>query len=196
MSRSPAAPSYLIEPVTLSFAAGETLRRQGYGGSIVMLSSDDAPPVDRPNLSKDYLAGTAPEEWVPLRPDSYYAENGIDLRLKTAVAGIDVRGREVVVAGGGNIAYDRLLLATGAEPVRLSIPGADQPHVHVLRSLADCRVIIDGAKTATVDTVAAANTNRVIVYDKWMPAGSHTVRVVNLATSDRPRIDLYAILTN
>ena len=76
------------------------LRREQYQGSIVMLSNDDAPPVDRPNLSKDYLAGKAPEDWVPLRPDSFYSENGIDLRLKANVAGIDARSREVVLADG------------------------------------------------------------------------------------------------
>ena len=125
------------------FAAAEMLRRQDYQGSIVMLSSDDAPPVDRPNLSKDYLAGNAPEEWMPLRGDDFYAENGIDLRLKANVTAIDPRAREVSLADGGKVAYDRLLLATGAEPVRLPIPGADQPHVHTLRSLADSRAIIE-----------------------------------------------------
>ena len=78
------------------FAAAEMLRREQYQGSIVMLSNDDAAPVDRPNLSKDYLAGNAPEDWVPLRPDSFYSENGIDLRLKANVTGIDAafaRGR-------------------------------------------------------------------------------------------------------
>jgi NADPH-dependent 2,4-dienoyl-CoA reductase/sulfur reductase-like enzyme len=107
-----------------------------------MLSNDDAPPVDRPNLSKDYLAGSAPEDWLPLRPDEFYRDSAIDLRLKTEVASIDPRGRNVVLADGKTVTYDRLLLATGAEPVRLPIPGADQPHVHVLRSLADCRAII------------------------------------------------------
>jgi NADPH-dependent 2,4-dienoyl-CoA reductase/sulfur reductase-like enzyme/nitrite reductase/ring-hydroxylating ferredoxin subunit len=128
------------------FAAAEMLRRRDYRGSIVMLSDDDAPPVDRPNLSKDYLAGSAPEDWLPLRPDDFYAENNIDLRLKTSVAAIDARRREVIIAGGGRLAYDRLLVATGAEPVRLPIPGANQPHVHTLRSLADCRAIIEAAK--------------------------------------------------
>src|SRR5262249_6135736 len=130
------------------FAAAERLRREQYRGSIVMLSDEDASPVDRPNLSKDYLAGNAPEEWVPLRPDSFYADNGIDLRLGTHVAEIDVRQREVVFSEGSKLAYDRLLLATGAEAVRLSIPGANQPHVRTLRSLADCRAIIALAKTA------------------------------------------------
>jgi nitrite reductase/ring-hydroxylating ferredoxin subunit len=127
------------------FAAAEMLRREQYGGSIVILSNDDAPPVDRPNLSKDYLAGSAPEDWVPLRDDQFYSENGIDLRLGTNVAAIDPGAREVALADGNKITYDRLLLATGAEPVRLSIPGADEPHVRTLRSLADCRAIIERA---------------------------------------------------
>jgi NADPH-dependent 2,4-dienoyl-CoA reductase/sulfur reductase-like enzyme/nitrite reductase/ring-hydroxylating ferredoxin subunit len=135
------------------FAAAEMLRRQDYRGSIVMLSNDAAAPVDRPNLSKDYLAGSAPEDWLPLRPNDFYAEAKIDLRLKTEVTSIDTKARKIVTSSGETIPYDRLLLATGAEPVRLPIPGADQPHVHVLRSLADCRAIIaqaDGARRAIV----------------------------------------------
>ncbi len=128
------------------FAAAEMLRRRGFGGSIVMLSSDAAAPVDRPNLSKDYLAGTAPEEWVPLRPDSFYSEAGIKLRLNTEVVGIDTKERHVVTASGERLPYGRLLLATGAEPVRLTVPGAGLPHVRTLRSLADCRAIIEAAK--------------------------------------------------
>jgi NADPH-dependent 2,4-dienoyl-CoA reductase/sulfur reductase-like enzyme/nitrite reductase/ring-hydroxylating ferredoxin subunit len=139
------------------FAAAERLRREQYQGGIVMRSDDDAAPVDRPNLSKDYLAGKAPEEWVPLRPNSYYPKNGIDLRLGANVAGIDARSREVVLADGSRVAYDRLLLATGAEPVRLTIPGADQPHVLTLRSLGDCRAIIEQAKTARRAVVMGAN---------------------------------------
>jgi len=102
------------------FAAAEMLRRQDYRGSIVMLSGDAAPPVDRPNLSKDYLAGSAPEDWLPLRPDGFYADAAIDLRLNTEVASVDTRASAVVLAGGEAIAYDRLLLATGAEPVASS----------------------------------------------------------------------------
>jgi NADPH-dependent 2,4-dienoyl-CoA reductase/sulfur reductase-like enzyme/nitrite reductase/ring-hydroxylating ferredoxin subunit len=135
------------------FAAAEMLRRQDYRGSIVMLSGEAAPPVDRPNLSKDYLAGSAPEDWLPLRPDDFYADAAIDMRLNAQVASIDARARHAVLAGGETIAYDRLLLATGAEPVRLPIPGADQLHVNVLRSLDDCRAIIasaDGARRAIV----------------------------------------------
>ena len=139
------------------FAAAEMLRRRDYRGSIVMLSDDRAPPVDRPNLSKDYLAGSAPEDWLPLRPDEFYAQNNIELRLNTEVAGIDVKQRQVRLAGGASLTYDRLLLATGAEPVRLAIPGADLPHVHTLRSLADCRAIIEGAKGARRALVIGAS---------------------------------------
>jgi NADPH-dependent 2,4-dienoyl-CoA reductase/sulfur reductase-like enzyme/nitrite reductase/ring-hydroxylating ferredoxin subunit len=139
------------------FAAADMLRRQEFRGSIVMLSNDAEPPVDRPNLSKDYLAGSAPEDWLPLRPDSFYAEAGIDLRLKSNVTSIDTKARDVIVTDGGAIPYDRLLLATGAEPVRLPIPGADQPHVHALRTVADSRAIIDSAKGARRAIVIGAS---------------------------------------
>jgi NADPH-dependent 2,4-dienoyl-CoA reductase/sulfur reductase-like enzyme/nitrite reductase/ring-hydroxylating ferredoxin subunit len=139
------------------FAAAEMLRRREFRGSIIMLSSDTAAPVDRPNLSKDYLAGSAPEDWMPLRPDSFYKEAGIELRLDTEVSGIDTKARQVVTASGDKVAYDRLLLATGAEPLRLPIPGADQPDVHVLRSLADCRAIVDAAKGARRAIVIGAS---------------------------------------
>ena len=139
------------------FAAAQRLRDERFENSIVMLSNDDAPPVDRPNLSKDYLAGNAPEEWIPLRPDSFYAENNIDLRLGANVVAINVRSREVALGDGSRVAYDQLLLATGAEPIRLSIPGADQPQVHTLRSLGDCRVIIEAVKTARRAVVLGAS---------------------------------------
>ena len=139
------------------FAAAEKLRREQYEGSIVMLSSDDTPPVDGPNLSKDYLAGSAPEDWVPLRPANFYPDNGIELRLEANVTGIDARSQEVTLAEGSKIRYDRLLLATGAEPVRLSIPGGELPHVRTLRTLADCRAIIARAKSARRAVVLGAS---------------------------------------
>ena len=139
------------------FAAAEMLRRRHYEGSLVMLSEDDAPPVDRPNLSKDYLDGSAPEDWVPLRPPEYYAAQGIDLRLGSRVAAIDARARELELDDGSKVSYDRLLLATGAEPVRLTIPGMDLPHVHTLRSLADTRSIIAGLATARSAVVMGAS---------------------------------------
>ena len=122
-----------------------------------MLSADDALPVDRPNLSKDYLAGSAPEEWVPLRDASFYSDNDIDLRLDASVAQIDARSHQIGLANGETIPFDRLLLATGAEPVRPSIPGAKQSDVLVLRSLADCNAIIERAKTARRAVVLGAS---------------------------------------
>ncbi|MCK1745742.1 FAD-dependent oxidoreductase [Bradyrhizobium sp. 139] len=127
------------------FAAAETLRREGFAGAITMLSNDGAMPVDRPNLSKDYLAGNAPEDWLPMRGEDYYQDAGIDLRLNTNVAAIDPEARGVTLGNGDVLQFDRLLLATGAEPVKLQVPGADQPHVHTLRSVADSRAIIKAA---------------------------------------------------
>jgi NADPH-dependent 2,4-dienoyl-CoA reductase/sulfur reductase-like enzyme/nitrite reductase/ring-hydroxylating ferredoxin subunit len=139
------------------FAAAEMLRREGFGGGVSILSADDNPPYDRPNCSKDYLAGNAPEDWMPLRPPEFYKEQAIDLRLRADVSAIDVQARQVTLAGGGSVPFDKLLLATGAEPVRLNIPGADQAHVFVLRSLSDARAIIAKAKAARRAVVVGAS---------------------------------------
>jgi NADPH-dependent 2,4-dienoyl-CoA reductase/sulfur reductase-like enzyme/nitrite reductase/ring-hydroxylating ferredoxin subunit len=138
------------------FPAAEMLRRRGFSGSLVMLSDDSAYPVDRPNLSKDYLAGSAPEDWLPLKPDEFYRENGIELRLNTEVVGIDTKARDVRLKGA-SVPYDRLLLATGAEPVRLKFPGSDQRDVFTLRTVADCRAIIERAKNAKRALVIGAS---------------------------------------
>jgi len=138
-------------------AAAAELRRLGFAGKLVMLSAEDAPPLDRPNLSKDYLAGGAPEEWLPLRPENFYSENGIDLRLGAVAKGLDAKARRLTLADGSALEFDRLLLATGAEPVRLQIPGAELPHVRTLRSLADCREIIARATKARRVVVLGAS---------------------------------------
>jgi len=132
-------------------AAADQLRRDGYDRAITILSADATPPPDRPNLSKDYLAGKAQPDWIPLRGPEFYEEQKIALLLNAAVASID--GREVRLGDGRSFSYGALLLATGAEPVRLSIPGADAPHVHYLRSQSDSDAIIaraSGARTALV----------------------------------------------
>jgi NADPH-dependent 2,4-dienoyl-CoA reductase/sulfur reductase-like enzyme len=133
------------------------LRRRKHQGQIVILSADDSPPVDRPNLSKDYLAGAAPEDWLPLRPSEFYRDNAIELRLQTTVERVNVASREVKLASGESVPFDRLLIATGAEPVRPSIPGASASQVFVLRSLADCRAIIERAKAAKTVLVLGAS---------------------------------------
>ncbi|MBA3812341.1 MAG: FAD-dependent oxidoreductase [Caulobacteraceae bacterium] len=139
------------------FAAAEMLRRRGYGGALTLLSADPAPPCDRPNLSKDYLAGTAPEDWIPLKPEAFYAEHAIDLRLGVEVERIDIAAREAVANSGERFGYDALLLATGAEPIRLMGPGFERPNVHLLRTLTDARAIIAAAAQVRVVAVVGAS---------------------------------------
>ena len=118
-------------------AAAEMLRRDGYSGRITMLSADASIPCDRPNLSKGYLAGTAPASSNSLRSLAFYRQQHIDLKLHARVSRIDTATREVILADSSRHGYDALLLATGAEAVRLDVPGSDLPHVHYLRTLAD-----------------------------------------------------------
>ena len=139
------------------YAAAEMLRREGFGGRVTIVSADNDPPYDRPNLSKDYLAGTAPEEWIPLRPPEFYAENAIELRLGTVATALDVAGRRVMLGGGEALGFDKLLLATGAEPIRLQIPGAELPHVRTLRSLADSRDLIARSRKGSRAVVVGAS---------------------------------------
>ena len=135
----------------------ETLRREGYSGRITVLSADAATPYDRPNLSKDFLAGTASEEWIPLRDSEFYRQNDIDLRLGARATAIETNAALVRTADGDSLPYGALLIATGAEPVRLDIPGAEQSHVHYLRSLADSRSIIQAAAQAKNAVVIGAS---------------------------------------
>lgn len=130
------------------FACAEMLRRRGYGGQLTMLSEDTALPCDRPNLSKDYLAGEIPEKWLPLKSTKFYEKHEIDLHLDTQVQEIDTKARIVRSKDGTDFPFDRLLIATGAEPIRLPIPGADQEHVFTLRTQADSDAIIARAKEA------------------------------------------------
>jgi NADPH-dependent 2,4-dienoyl-CoA reductase/sulfur reductase-like enzyme/nitrite reductase/ring-hydroxylating ferredoxin subunit len=127
-------------------AAAERLRRLGFGGGITLVGIDPDLPYDRPNLSKDYLAGNAPEDWIPLHPREFYDELRVELRLGQRAAAIDPSSREVRFADGSRLSYGSLLLATGAEPIRLAVPGGDLPHVHTLRTLADSRALIAAAR--------------------------------------------------
>jgi NADPH-dependent 2,4-dienoyl-CoA reductase/sulfur reductase-like enzyme/nitrite reductase/ring-hydroxylating ferredoxin subunit len=138
-------------------AAAETLRREGYGGRVTMLSADESMPCDRPNLSKGYLGGAASDESNLLRPAKFYQDHEIDLRLGARVAAIDIAGGRVELADGSRQAYGALLLATGADPVRLAIPGGDLAHVHYLRTLADSRALVAKALTARRAVVIGAS---------------------------------------
>src|SRR6476661_7621191 len=137
--------------------AAETLRDEGYAGPITMLSADATLPADRPNLSKDYLAGRISEEWALLRSPDYYQDNDIDVRLNTRVTRINTGQRSIELADGTRLSYGALLLATGAEPVKLDIPGADVGHVHYLRTLDDSRALIAKAEEAKRVVVLGAS---------------------------------------
>ncbi len=138
-------------------AAAETLRREGYKGPVTMIGEEPTLPVDRPNLSKDYLAGGAPEEWLLLRPASFYEEEEIAVLTGAVATHLDVARRRVTLADGRSIPFGALLLATGATPVRLDLPGGSSPHVHYLRTLADSRAIIAGASAARNAVVLGAS---------------------------------------
>ena len=138
-------------------AAAETLRHDGFKGSITILSADASLPCDRPKLSKNYLAGEADELSTLLRTPEFYREHGINVELGVHVSSIDPANRRVMLEDGSHRSYEALLLATGAEPVQLDVPGAHLPHVHTLRTLADCRAIIVMAATAQRAVVIGAS---------------------------------------
>ncbi len=131
-----------------ALAAADTLRREGFEGTLTMISADEFAPYDRPNLSKDYLAGTASEDWIPLRAPEYYSNNRIDLLLRSRVTSLDPRGKRIHVEGGKTYGYDRLLLATGADPVRLPVEGASDSQLLYLRTFADSRALAAAAGSA------------------------------------------------
>jgi NADPH-dependent 2,4-dienoyl-CoA reductase/sulfur reductase-like enzyme/nitrite reductase/ring-hydroxylating ferredoxin subunit len=138
-------------------AAADMLRREGYSGPVTMISADDAAPYDRPNVSKDFLAGTAPEEWMPLRDAHYYAGRQIDLMLNERVTSIDAMRRIVRLANGRQVGYGALLLATGADPVRLPIPATAGARIFYLRTISDGRAILAAAKAAKAAVVVGAS---------------------------------------
>jgi len=136
-------------------AAVETLRREGYDGPVVLIGSE--PPVDRPNLSKDYLAGTAEEGWIPLRPEDFYGSIDVELVTGDPGSALDLGERALTLKSGRRVPFDALLYATGAEPIRLPLPGADRPEVHLLRTFADSRAIIARAESGRRAVVVGAS---------------------------------------
>jgi NADPH-dependent 2,4-dienoyl-CoA reductase/sulfur reductase-like enzyme/nitrite reductase/ring-hydroxylating ferredoxin subunit len=137
-------------------AAAAVLRREGYDGPVVMFDPDEAAPYDRPNLSKDYLAGNAPEEWIPLRSPDYFAGNRIE-RIGARVTGLDTASLTVRWGDGEERRFGAILVATGAEPIRLPVSAADGARLFHLRSLADCRAIIDAVGTSRRVVVVGAS---------------------------------------
>ena len=139
-------------------AAAEMLRREGFAGKIILLSAAPDAPIDRPNLSKDYLDGHAKAEWMPLRGDDWYAQRDIDLRLNTQVTRLDPAAHTVYLAQGDALHYDKLLMATGAMPRQLrNTPGADLKGVYTLRTLADADAIIQAVEQGKHVVVVGAS---------------------------------------
>jgi apoptosis-inducing factor 3 len=140
-----------------ALAAADMLRRSGYSGPVTMVSADDVAPYDRPNLSKDFLAGTAPEEWMPLRGTQYYSDQQIELLLNQRVTAIDAERRVVNLNDGRQLAYGALLLATGADPIHLEIPQKAPARILYLRTMADSRAIVAAAESAKAAVVVGAS---------------------------------------
>lgn len=137
-------------------SSAETLRREGYSGPIAMIDPDESAPVDRPNLSKDYLAGKAQPEWIPLRTADYFKEQDIELLRGREMRELDVRARRITLSDGTTRDFDALILAMGAEPIRLNLPGTG-PRIFYLRTLADSDAIIAAAGRAKRVAVLGAS---------------------------------------
>jgi 3-phenylpropionate/trans-cinnamate dioxygenase ferredoxin reductase subunit len=132
------ARTFVIVGASLAGAkAAQTLREEGFEGRVVLLGDEPVRPYERPPLSKEYLQGKAGLDKVFVHDEGYYADHDIDLRLSTHVQSLNVTAREVVLSSGEHLAYDTVLLTTGAEPRRLSVPGSDLDGLRTLRTVAD-----------------------------------------------------------
>jgi NADPH-dependent 2,4-dienoyl-CoA reductase/sulfur reductase-like enzyme/nitrite reductase/ring-hydroxylating ferredoxin subunit len=161
----PVAPSRQQHPSSIvivggggaGLAAADMLRRKGFAGPLTMISADSAPPCDRPNLSKDFLAGSAPDDWIPLRSPEWYSQSQIELILNSQATELDTKAKTVRTETGKNYKYDAILLATGADPVRIPVEGAEPSRVFFLRSFADSKSIIAKANQAKKVCVVGAS---------------------------------------
>jgi NADPH-dependent 2,4-dienoyl-CoA reductase/sulfur reductase-like enzyme len=164
----PTEPTYLIVGASLCGAkAAETLRSEGFGGTVILLGSETERPYERPPLSKGYLLGKEDKSVIYVHEEGWYAEHEVDLRLGVTVTSVDPAARTITTAGGDSVGYDRLLLATGASPRKLNIPGADREGVLYLRTVGDSerlaaafrgggRVVTVGAGWIGLEVTAAA----------------------------------------
>jgi apoptosis-inducing factor 3 len=161
----PARPSCPLNPSSVVIvgagaagaACADMLRSKGYTGPITLIGDEEPSPVDRPNLSKDFLAGTAQEDWIPLRTAEHYTSIQVERIAGDPAIRIEPSSHRVVLRSGRTLEFAALLLATGAEPRSLSISGADLPHVFRLRTLADSKAIIAKAQQAKTCAVIGSS---------------------------------------
>lgn len=139
------------------YTAAQTLREDGFTGRVVMLTREERLPYDRPNLSKDYLQGEAEPEWMPLRPDEFYDEYGIEVQRGKEVERVDSAVKRVVFRDGESLEYDSLLVATGGQPRHLDLPNADLENIFVLRSFDRAEEIIAAAENSKRAVVVGAS---------------------------------------
>jgi 3-phenylpropionate/trans-cinnamate dioxygenase ferredoxin reductase subunit len=154
---SPPTSIVIVGAGAAGVAAAEMLRRCGYTGPVRLFDQLQTAPVDRPNLSKDYLAGSAEEAWVNMRPDDFYQSHNIELIRGERISRIDPGSHSVITESGSIVRFSTLLLATGSSPVRLPVPGADLPSVHYLRTLEDSKAIIAAAQSGRTAVVMGAS---------------------------------------
>lgn len=168
--------------------AAETLRRAGYTGRLTMITYEDDPPYDRPNLSKAFLAGDAEPEWLPLREESFYSAFDIGLECGRAVERVEVGAKKIIFADGETRSYDELLLATGGMPRSLEIPGTEFDHVFLLRNMDDANAIVDAAAEAEKAVVIGSS------FIGMEVAAALTSRQIEVSVASTDRIPFEKIL--
>src|SRR5215208_183 len=163
-------PSFIIVGAGMAGAiAAQTLRAEGFEGKVTLVAQEPNAPYERPPLSKDYLQGKADRDSIFVHPEPWYTEQAVELSLDSAVTSLDPASRTVSTATDGRLHYDKLLLATGSEPRRLDVPGADLDGVYYLRNVEDSdrlkiefakanRAVIIGAGWIGLETASAART--------------------------------------
>jgi len=159
IAKPPNSPSsvVIVGGGAAGLAAADMLRRRGYDGPVTMISGDDAAPYDRPNVSKDYLQGPLPDEWMNLRLPDFYKQQRIDVVLNSRVSSIDIHQKQIQLQDGKKHKYGALLLATGADVVKLPIPGARDSDVFYVRTWSDARVLFKRIETAKRVVVVGAS---------------------------------------
>src|SRR5258706_4136897 len=154
-ARTPVASVGIVGAGPAGNAAAEMLRHEGFEGSVTVIGAEETLPIDRPNLSKDYLAGSAPEDWMPLRYADYYRGRNIEVLTGRRAMQLDTKTKTLTLDDGSKRTFDAILIATGSAPVRLSPPGAAR--VHLLRTLRDSRTIIAEAEKGKRAVVLGAS---------------------------------------